>query len=410
MTSFILKMQLLLFIIFMIFFYPLRSCAYSTLTHEAIVDAAWDKNIVPLLKLKFPGANDSEIKQARAYAYGGALIPDIRGSKLFGDLMHYVRNGYFIKTMLQDAADINEYAFALGVLSHYYGDCYGHPLGINRAVPLIFPKLRERLGDSITYSQHETSHLRTELSFDVLQTVRGNYNSEAYHNYIGFKISEPLLKKVFVETYGLPFDDVFPNFPKALRRYRWAVRDVFPLLTRTAWRAKRKEIAKTSPQATRRSYIYRMRATDYYREYSSDYKPGVGARIMAVVVRIMPKAGPFKKLKIVVPGPDAEKLFVNSFDSTTKHYTAYIANIATPLADRDYDTGENTQAGAYDMADNTYADLLLELKAHGFKNVPPELKQDIISFYKQPGAALAMNRSPHRQSEIREALKELETK
>lgn len=403
-------MRSFILIAFVILLSVQKLSAFSTLTHEAMVDAAWEKNIVPLLKQKFPGADDEGIKQARAYAYGGALIPDIQGSVLFGNLMHYVHNGYFINTMLQDAKDINEYAFALGFLAHYYGDCYGHPEGINRAVPLLFPKLKRRLGDTITYSQDGLSHLRTEISFDVLQTVRGNYTSEAYHRYIGFKIAEPLLKTSFAKTYGLPFEDIFPNFSKATRRYRWAVRDVFPQLTRVAWKAKRNEIEKTSPNTTRRSYIYRMRATDYFREYEGEQKPGMGARMFAQFVHFAPKVGPLRKLKVIVPTPEAEKLFVSSFDTAMKHYIASVAGIAERIPDRIYDTGKETTAGAYDFADNTYADLLLQLKARNFVDIPSELKQNIITFYEEPGAQTAMNRSPNREKEIREALNELRLK
>ena len=69
------------------FLLPFIVPAFGVLTHEAIVDASWDQSIVVLLKEKFPQATDSALKEAHAYAYGGAVSPDMGfypfGSKLF---------------------------------------------------------------------------------------------------------------------------------------------------------------------------------------------------------------------------------------------------------------------------------------------------------------------------------------
>jgi Zinc dependent phospholipase C len=109
---------------------PLRSWPYSILTHEAIIDVTWDKATTPLLLKKYPSSTEAQLKEANAYAYGGAIAPDMGyypfGSKLFTNLMHYVRTGDFVNEMLDEAQDVNEYAFAIGVLSHYYADKYGH--------------------------------------------------------------------------------------------------------------------------------------------------------------------------------------------------------------------------------------------------------------------------------------------
>src|SRR5438270_7589343 len=73
------------------------SFAYSVLTHEEMVDLLWADEIRPLLLKRFPGLTDDQIKQAHAYAYGGAVIQDLGyypfGSREFSDLVHYVRSG-----------------------------------------------------------------------------------------------------------------------------------------------------------------------------------------------------------------------------------------------------------------------------------------------------------------------------
>src|SRR5436190_11787598 len=128
----------------------LTSHAYSILTHEALIDVNWEKVLLPLLKQRYPASTEAELKEAHAYAYGGAVIPDMgyfpRGSKLFTNLVHYVRSGEFVMALLHDAQDLDEYAFALGVLCHYYADKYGHRIGINPGVPITYPKVEKEFG------------------------------------------------------------------------------------------------------------------------------------------------------------------------------------------------------------------------------------------------------------------------
>jgi hypothetical protein len=139
---------------------PTETEAYAVLAHEAIVDSVWDTNIRPLLLTRFPGATAAEIKEAHGYAYGGAIIQDMgyypHGSFFFSDLTHYVRSGDFVLALLRDSKDINGYAFALGALAHYAADNDGHPMGTNRAVPILYPKLKKKYGDSVTYEQDNT--------------------------------------------------------------------------------------------------------------------------------------------------------------------------------------------------------------------------------------------------------------
>src|SRR5271168_2822653 len=134
--------------------FPPPSGAYAVLAHEAIVDSAWDEAIKPLLLKRFPQATHDDLKTAHGYAYGGCVIQDMGyypfGNKLFSDLVHYVRSGDFVAALLRDAQDVNEYAFALGALAHYASDNEGHPVGVNRAVPMLYPKLAAKFGPQVT--------------------------------------------------------------------------------------------------------------------------------------------------------------------------------------------------------------------------------------------------------------------
>ena len=100
-------------------------------------------------------------------------------------------------------SDLNGYAFALGALSHYGADNDGHLIGVNPAVPLLYPHLKKKYGDVVTYEQNPLAHVKTEFGFDVLEIAQGRYAPDSYHDFIGFGVSVPLLEQAFQETYGL---------------------------------------------------------------------------------------------------------------------------------------------------------------------------------------------------------------
>ena len=195
--------------------------AYSVLTHEAIIDSSWPKDLRPLLLKRFPNATDDQLRDAHAYAYGGAIIQDMGyypfGSKLFSDLVHYTRSGDFVIALVKDAQEedpkdpqtLNDYAFALGALAHYAADNQGHPVAVNRTVPMVYPKLRAKFGPEITYEDNPSAHLKTEFGFDVIEVARGQYANDAYHDFIGFKVAKPLLERAFEQTYCVPLKDLF---------------------------------------------------------------------------------------------------------------------------------------------------------------------------------------------------------
>ena len=83
------------------------ACGYSVLSHEAIIDSVWETDLQPLLLKRFPRASQAELIDAHAYAYAGSIIQDMGyypfGSKLFSDLVHYVRSCDFIVNLIRDS-------------------------------------------------------------------------------------------------------------------------------------------------------------------------------------------------------------------------------------------------------------------------------------------------------------------
>ena len=147
--------------------WPIRCAAYAVLAHEAIIDSAWDTNIRPLLVKLFPKATADELKEAHGYAYGGAIIQDMgyypHGSHFFSDLTHYVRSGDFVLALLRDSKDLDGYAFALGALSHYAADNEGHLMAVNLSVPILYPKLKRKYGDVVTYEENPLAHVKDRI-------------------------------------------------------------------------------------------------------------------------------------------------------------------------------------------------------------------------------------------------------
>ncbi len=342
---------------------PKDTCAYGVLSHEAIVDGAWDKSIAPLLRAKFH-PSDEALRDARAYAYGGCLIQDLGyyplSSRYFGDLTHYVRSGDFVVSLLTQASDLNEYAFALGALAHYSADNTGHPGAVNRAVPLIYPKLRAKYGSVVTYEDDRRAHLKTEFGFDVVQIARGAYLPTSYHSFIGFQISKPILERAFLATYGFELKDVFGNFDLAAGTFRYSVGTMIPQMTKVAWQTKEKEITQLTPTATRKQFLFALSRTDYEKDWGATYeRPGIRSKILAVVLRVIPKFGPFSSMAFKLPTPEAERLFIDSFEATLVRYRGYLSTLssgrALALANLNFDTGDPVRPGEYRLADAAYA-------------------------------------------------------
>ena len=358
---------------------PAPAEAYSVLAHESNIDALWDTGIRPLLHRRFPRASAADLTAARAYAYGGAVIQDLGyypfGNHFFSNLLHYVRSGEFVEALIRESRDVNEYAFALGALSHYVSDNTGHPAAVNRAVPILFPKLGEKYGGQVTYEESPTSHVRTEFSFDIVQVAAGRYKSPAYHDFIGFNVSTPVLERAFADTYGLAVKDVLEDEELAISSYRHAIADLIPEITRAAWKSKKDEIARVVPDANEQAFVYTFSRKEYEKEYGANYrKPGVLTRLVGLLYRIVPKIGPLKALKFKAPTPEAERLFNDSLNETRRRYGERLADVRDGrlhLTNTNFDTGRPARPGEYTLADKTGEELADRLSQRSAQTTTP---------------------------------------
>lgn len=359
------------------------------MTHEAVIDASWDKSLKPAILKRYPGLSDADLRVAHSYAYGGSLMADIGyspfGSTYFTNLVHYVRSGDFVNSLISESGNANEFAYALGALCHYMADRYGHSIGTNVVVPMTYPKVKDKYGDVATYEEDHISHSRVEIAFDVLQVARGNYASQAYHDFVGFNVAVPVLKRAFLHTYGEDLNVVFPNIKRSVNNYRWAINSLMPTVTRSAWVLKKGDIMKSSPGMTARKFHYRMGRKKYFAEFGRDRdRVKFKEQLLAFFLRIVPKVGPFEVFKFREVNKQGEALFIKSFDDVTKHYEEALAVLdykKPHLPNVDFDTGKLTIYGEYQLADQTYDDMLDQLEKCKFAALTRPLKDNITSFY-----------------------------
>jgi hypothetical protein len=394
-----------------------RPCpAYSVLSHEEIVDLLWADQIQPLLKKRFPDATEEDLRKAHAFAYGGCLVQDMGyypfGNKYFSDLLHYVRSGDFVVIMIQESSDLNEYAFALGALSHYAADNTGHPT-INRVVTIEFPKLAKKYGERATYNDNPKAHIRTEFGFDMVQVAKNRYTSDRYHDFIGFEVSKDLLNRTFVRTYGLQLEDVFGSTDLAIGTFRRSISIVIPKMTKVALLARKQAIVKDTPNFDKKKFLYYLSRKQYEKEWGKGYRqPGIGTRILAFFLRIVPKVGPFSALAFKIPTQKTEDMYIKSVDSTVEDYSQLLHKTRVQdlqLPNKDCDTGQDTKAAEYPLTDKAYERLLKQLADKKFEHLTPQLQENILEFYADLNAPIRTKRNKKAWTETLANLDKLRT-
>lgn len=384
---------------------PQQSRAYSFLTHESIIDLAWDPAIKPLLLEQYPNTTPAQLRIAHGYAYGGSTIQDAGyypfGNPFFSDLAHYVRTGAFVTALLRDSRNVNELAFALGAMSHYVGDIIGHSYAINPAVAIEFPGLRDQYGIIVTYEDSPHSHVRTEFAFDIDQLSKDRFAPTAYLRSVGMYVPRRLMNQAFYETYGLPLHSVLGNERVAFRSYRSSVRQ---FLTRVAFAEvllHRKHMPPDKDTPEFQEFKARLQTADLENHWERYRKHHIGfmTRFYAVLIVILPKVGPLADLAIRGPNETTESKYVYSVDDCVDEYDYLIGMMERDgirnfyLPNIDLDTGFPTFPGHYALTDQTYAKLLHRITRPGVgPHVPETLKESVLAYFSNPNAPDTLKR------------------
>lgn len=383
---------------------PLLLCttsafSYSVLTHEEVIDLAWNSSIRPLLLQKFPGATEKQLRDAHAYAYGGCVIQDMGyypfGKALFSNLTHYVRSGDFVLWLLQNANTIDEYAFAIGALSHYLGDSIGHSHAVNPATAVEFPKLQKQYGNIVTYDESPHGHIRTEFAFDIEELRNQEFAPPAYLDYIGFKVPGKFLVRAFRAIYGFEVHELVGRARPALRSYRTSVRTFIPAFAQAEVVLHRHQFPPNPDDEAYRIFSTRVSQTSYDRHWKSKYHgPGFKAHLLAILVFLVPKVGGASDLAIKIPTPETQEWYLRSVNQTVDEFQKKLAALksdsdpAPSLANVDLDTGYSVVRGQYPLTDKTYDQLVERLTSRARSGIPESLKTNILDFYAAAGSVV----------------------
>ncbi len=394
---------------------PLPCPAYSVLTHEELIDLAWQDSIRPLLLSRYPGTSEAALAEAHAYAYGGSAIQDMGyypfGKQFFSNLTHYVRSGDFVASLFRNARNVNELAFAIGALSHYLGDNIGHSECINPATAVEFPRLERKYGELVTYDESPHGHVRTEFAFDIDQLSHHRLAPAAYLRHIGLKVPRRLVETAFYETYGLRLHQVLgPEIP-AIRSYRWSVRSFIPRFAHAETVIHGKHFPPDVDNQAFQTFQRDVETADFQRHWNSARRrAGITTHLLAVVVLIMPRIGTLSDLAIRGPDQQTEERYVNSVNDTMAAFRATLQKLQGEpvtrftLANRDLDTGNPVRPGAYPLTDQTYAKLLGVLTSDPNQQIPPSLRSNILAFYSDPSAPIDTKRNHDAWERVQEEL------
>jgi zinc dependent phospholipase C len=378
---------------------PEASRAYSVLTHEQLIDLTWKDLLLPLLKARFPQTTAADLNEAHAYAYGGCAIQDLGyypfSHEFFSDLTHYVRSGDFIAKLIHDSRNANELAFALGALSHYVGDTVGHHDAINLATAIAFPKLEKKYGPSIAYDQNPHAHIRTEFAFDVDQLSKHRLAPGAYLRAVGLRVPTRLLSQAFEETYSLRLREVVGPERPAIRSYRTSVRSFLPRFAYAETVIHRNDFLPDAANDSLLTYLDHIERADFQTEWNHYRRTaGIKTKLLALLIRILPKIGALSDLAIKIPTEDTQDLYMKSVNRTIQVYDGFLKQLAAgpqlaePIPNRDLDTGEKTQPGTYSLTDETYAKLLHSIVKQSGRPIAPGMRQNLLAYYSDANAPI----------------------
>jgi hypothetical protein len=186
---------------------------------------------------------------------------------------------------------------------------------------------------------------------------------------------------------------------------------MIPEMTKIALRTHEKDMMKESPTFAKKKFLYRLSRSEYEKEWGKDYKKdGFKTRMFSVLLRYMPKIGPFKALAFNNPTPQTEELYFKSINTTVDQYRIYLEQVragSLELVNCDFDSGKETKAAEYSLTDDTYAKLLGQVTERKFDLTSAELRDNILSFYSDLSAAIDTKKDDDDWQKVLSSLEQL---
>jgi hypothetical protein len=168
---------------------------------------------------------------------------------------------------------------------------------------------------------------------------------------------------------------------------------------------------KDTPNFNRKKFLYYLSRSNYEHEWGTVYrKPGVGSRILAFFLRLIPKVGPFKAVNFKIPTQQTEDMYVKSVNDTVENYTHLLSHAGSEnldLPNRDCDTGRETRAGEYALTDKTYAHLIDQLASKTSGPLSPGLHENLFQFYSDLNAPNATRKDAKAWRQLQDQLQQL---
>jgi hypothetical protein len=205
--------------------------------------------------------------------------------------------------------------------------------------------------------------------------------------------------------------DVLTHEDLAIGSYRFAISRMIPEMTKIALRTHKKDMMREKPSFAKKEFLYRLSRSNYEKEWGKDYKKdGCKTRLFAILLRYMPKIGPFKALAFNNPTTQTEEMYFKSINTTVDQYRILLEQVrAGPvkLANYDFDTGKETNAAEYSLTDDSYATLLVQIAARKFDLTSADLRENILNFYSDLSLPLETKKDPARWQSALTALDQL---
>ena len=288
---------------------PRPAGGYSVFTHEELIDLTWSDSIRPLLLKRFPNltpgstARSPRLRLRRLRDPGPRLL-SLRQAALLRPAALRAHRRLHPRALPRIQGTPNDVAFAIGALSHYFGDTIGHPEAVNLAVARSSPKLAASIGPNVNYAEGPHQHVRTEFAFDINDIAKHRLAPESYLNHIGFAVPDAaaltrLLRHLRPRPCQAPRRTTVPHSTG----YRYAVRTFCPASPTRRPCSIASTCRPTSPVPRSTSFNQQIAALCRRRTGPISRHAGFGTHLLAGFIFILPKVGPLSDLSCADPAP-----------------------------------------------------------------------------------------------------------